>query len=38
LLKRERKPFRFWWNVRKGSSGVPDDLVLSKTAGARDET
>jgi hypothetical protein len=22
----------------KGSSGVPDDLVLSETAGARDET
>jgi hypothetical protein len=38
LLQKEEKTASLWWNARERSSGVPDDLVLSETAGARDET
>ena len=38
MLKRERNPLRFEGDARERSSGVPDDLVLSETAGASEET
>ena len=38
IAQKEEKTASLWWNACEGLSGVPDDLVLSETAGARDKT